>query len=504
MKKLLLICFACFAYTPSIHAAMQLDTVMTKFGAVSGYVSDQVHIYKGIPFAAPPVGKLRWNRPQDPEPWLGVKTCTQFAASPIQNDPKPFLCWSEEFITPPDNLSEDCLYLNIWTNRISGKTKRPVFVWIYGGGFTSGSAACPIYDGTAMAKKGIVFVSFNYRVGVFGFMAHPELTKEQGSSGNYGLMDQIKALQWIQQNIAAFGGDPDQVTIGGQSAGSMSVQALIASPLAKGLFTRAIAESGALFPDRASQPLRDAENIGLSFQKKLGLDSLADMRSLPADNMLKAMGAFGRMGPILDDYVLPSGLKERFDNGNYNDVPLLAGWTANDADLLMGPVHFSAAKAQQDAKQQYGTKADAFLAAFPAHTDSLANKSGKLLGLMNFAIIPSVHWALRSKKQVFLYQINHIPTAKEGFPDYGAFHTSEVPYVLHTLHTWQRKWQAHDYRVQAFLNDYWVNFIKTGNPNGKGLVEWKPYEANTGAILEVNNEARLVNHLWQQQIDILL
>jgi para-nitrobenzyl esterase len=241
------------------------DPVKTQAGRVAGTTNagGDVRIFRGIPFAAPPVGALRWKAPQPVKPWTGVRNCTAFGPSPMQNDPAPFSMWTEEYLIPKDPIDEDCLYLNVWTGARSAAEKRPVLVWIYGGGFVSGGSAVPIYDGEAMAKKGILFVSINYRVGVFGFFAHPELTREsgRGASGNYGLMDQVAALQWVQQNIAAFGGDPGNVTVAGQSAGAMSVNCLVASPLAKGLFTKAIAHSGASF-GRNILTLREAEAGG--------------------------------------------------------------------------------------------------------------------------------------------------------------------------------------------------------------------------------------------------
>src|SRR5690348_7123272 len=245
-----------------------LSVVKTDAGVVSGTVKDDVHIFKGIPFAAPPIGDLRWKAPQPVQHWTGVKVCDKFSASPMQASPAPFSMWTEEFLIPKEPIGEDCLYLNVWTGAKSAKEKRAVLVWIYGGGFQSGGSACPIYDGEAMAKKGIVFVSINYRVGVFGFFAHPELTKESGNnaSGNYGIMDQVAALQWVQKNIAAFGGDPKNVTIAGQSAGSMSVNCLVASPLAKNLFQKAIGESGASFTN-GNANLQKAEEDGTRIMK---------------------------------------------------------------------------------------------------------------------------------------------------------------------------------------------------------------------------------------------
>jgi para-nitrobenzyl esterase len=284
MKQLLL-----FFLSISLFANAQNTLIKTRNGSIQGSTNadKSVRIFKGIPFAAPPVGNLRWKAPQPVNNWTGVKQCTEFQASPIQNKPAPFYCWTEEFIAQPEPLSEDCLYLNVWTAAKSKTEKRPVLVWIYGGGLNSGSANCAIYDGEEMAKKGLVFVSINYRVGVMGFMAHPELTKESGynSSGNYGFLDQMAALQWVQKNIAAFGGDPNNVTIAGQSAGSFSVNALIASPLAKGLFHKAIAQSGGLLSKMLSQDLAKSEKQGGLFMQKAGANSLADLRKKSANEL---------------------------------------------------------------------------------------------------------------------------------------------------------------------------------------------------------------------------
>jgi len=483
----------------------QWESVPTQYGLVSGYAESSVHIFKGIPFADPPIGALRWKAPQPAENWEGIKKCTEFSASPWQATPSPFYCWSEEFIAPPKNLSEDCLYLNIWSAAKSKTEKRPVLVWIYGGGLSSGSAACAIYDGAEMARRGIVFVSINYRVGPFGFLAHPELSREQGkSSGNYGILDQIAALKWVQKNIAGFGGDPNQVTIAGQSAGSWSVNVLLASPLAAGLFQRAIAQSGGILPDRINTSLQDAEKLGLSFQEKSGVRSLAELRQLPSDSLLKASMKLGfqRMGLNLDDYVLPKNYFDQIKSGNFNKVPLLSGWVTGDG-LLSGPTNTTAEKSQRAALEKYGEKAPQFLKAFPANSDAEAKESQALINLMGFAGIPSYNWAKFNPEPTYIYQISHVPTDKEGFPNYGAFHTSEVPYALHTLHTWNRNWQAHDYEVERLLSSYWINFIKTGNPNGKGIPEWKKYTMQEGNILEVNNTASSKPEYLKKQFEAM-
>ena len=279
----------CSLFLYTIYAQPKVNT---QHGTVTGYIKDGLHIFKGIPFAAPPIGELRWKAPQEPKNWQGDLNCTEFSASPVQRDPKPFACWTEEFIAPPSPLSEDCLYLNIWTKPTI--KKKPVVVWIYGGGFNSGSAACAVYDGKYYAQNDIVFVSINYRVNIFGFFAHPSITAESNGKGaaNFGLLDQLQALKWVQKNIAAFGGDPANVSIMGQSAGSFSVHALVASPLAKGLFTKAIAHSGGLLGTNRGVNLATAEANGTKLMDQLGLKTIDEMRALPAAELLDKVNKF--------------------------------------------------------------------------------------------------------------------------------------------------------------------------------------------------------------------
>ncbi|MGH7237933.1 MAG: carboxylesterase/lipase family protein, partial [Candidatus Saccharimonadales bacterium] len=311
-----------------------VETIRVEGGTISGVKSNtsEVVSYKGIPFAAPPVGELRWKAPQPIVPWHGVKKCDAFGPSPMQAKPVPFMVYTREFLIPQKPISEDCLYLNVWTKAHRGE-KRPVFVWIYGGGFTSGGTAVPIYDGEAMTKKGIIFVSVNYRVGVFGFLAHPDLTKESPNhaSGNYGLLDQIAALTWVKKNIAAFGGDPDNVTIDGQSAGSMSVNCLVASPLAKGLFNKAIAESGSFLinnPLLKSNNLEGAEQQGVKLAAAVHAATLEELRRVPAEDLMKIPG---RYSPIVDGYVLPGPVSQIIAEGKENNVPLITGWNADES-----------------------------------------------------------------------------------------------------------------------------------------------------------------------------
>lgn len=467
-------------------AAAQSPIVQTAQGQVSGSKEDGISVFRGVPFAAPPVGDLRWKAPQPAQAWKGVKECTKFSASPIQGDPKPFMCWSEEFIAPPKPLSEDCLYLNVWTNDASKKTKKPVFIWIYGGGFSSGSSACAVYDGAEYAKRGIVFVSVNYRVGAIGFLAHPELTAEGGgTSGNYGIMDQVAALKWVKENIAAFGGDPDQVTIAGQSAGSMSINCLVATPAAKGLFQRAIAQSGGLFGGLSFRGLKAAEEQGVAFQKKLNAKSIAELRALPADSILHASGGGGlAFSPIMDGKFLPADPAKAFSEGNFNNVNLMTGWVLGDGGLF-GPTKTDKAGFEKTVNERYGAKADKVLAILPHATDEEATASNGNLTLVSFAVASSYRLAEFNRMTSYVYEFSHVPTDKPGFPNYGAFHTAEVPFAMGNLHTWIRPWKQLDYDVEKTMSAYWVNFIKTGDPNGAGLPKWEPF--NTGKIQEIGD-----------------
>lgn len=485
--------------------APPLGVVKTQNGLVSGTRNGKIAIFKGIPFAAPPVGPLRWKAPQPAANWTGVRACTNFSASPYQPKPAPFYCWTEEFIAPPEPLSEDCLYLNVWTGAKSAKERRPVFVWIYGGGFGSGSAACAVYDGEEMAKKGLVFVSINYRVGPFGFMAHPELSKEQnGYSGNYGLMDQVAALRWVHDNIAAFGGDPGKVTIAGQSAGSMSVNSMIATPLAKGLFQRAIAQSGGILSGRFTADLQQGEKTGLALQEKAGAANLAALRQLPAAEVLTAAQGLGqlRLGPILDGYVLPKDLVAHFRAGKHNDVPFMSGWVTGDGGLF-GNQAPKPEEYRQQARDKYGEKAQTYLNLFPGETPEAVSASLSRLNLLSFAGYPAHLLATYNKSASFMYQVSHVPTDKPDFPNYGAFHTSEVPYALHTLHLWKRPWQPHDYAVEALMSSYWVNFAKNGDPNGKGLPVWPRYTPETSIIQNIDETTVAKPGLYKKEFDWL-
>lgn len=500
-KKILL--SGCLLISLQALVSAQSGIIDTKYGKIEGYQEENIRIFKGIPFAKPPVGDLRWKAPQPPVAWKGVKQCVAFSASPFQSKPVPFLCWSKEFIAPPVPLSEDCLYLNVWTGATSASEKRPVFVWIYGGGFISGSAGCAIYDGLDYAKKGIVFVSINYRVGALGFLAHPELTKEgNGSSGNYGLMDQVAALQWVKENIAAFGGDPSNVTIGGQSAGSISVYALIASPAAKGLFQRAIAQSGGIFGSFKMGTLEEGEKNGLVLQQKLHVDNLKALRSLTADSILSASPAFGGLhfAPVRDGVFLPADFYKAFSEGKFNSVDFLGGWVTDELTMF-GKEKTSKEKFIQTVHEEYGSNAEKLIALLP-HADSAeASASLQELHLLSFGATSPYTMSRFNTRPNYLYEFSHVPTNKPGFPNYGAFHTAEVPFALDNLHEWDRPWRESDYATEKNMSTYWIQFIRTGDPNVTGQPQWDPYK--TGTVLEIGDPISPKKNLYRPVLEAI-
>jgi para-nitrobenzyl esterase len=468
MKKILLF------LSITLHLAAQDVIIKTSKGAISGTLNSKTNIQKflGIPFAKPPVGELRWKAPVPMESWTGKKEAKAFGPSPMQAKPAPFAFWSSEFLIPESPISEDCLYLNVWAPK-SPQGKKAVLVYIYGGGFRSGGAACPIYDGENMAQKDIVFVSINYRVGIFGFLAHPELSAEApyGSSGNYALLDMIAALKWIKENISAFGGDPNQVTIAGQSAGAFAVNFLCASPLAKGLFQGAIAESGASMlpsPLRPAIKKAQAENNGLEWAAKVGAKSLAELRALSAEAI---QNAGGNASPYSDGFVLPLPMPEIYAKNLQNDVPILVGWNSED--------RLSAKAAEPEVfiatlEKRFGAKGADVLAAYGPN-GSLDLGRDESFGVQ-------VHtWAktqnMQGKAPVYVYNFNRAVPGYDEATRYGAFHTGEVPYAYANLHTVNRPFEAIDQVLSQKMSSYWVNFTKTGNPNGAGLEFWPTFNA---------------------------
>lgn len=484
------------------HTSESHDLAKTEAGLISGTFNNNVYSFKGVPFAAPPVGDLRWKEPQPLKAWSDTLSCKDFRASPMQNTPAAFRMWTEEFQPPVQPISEDCLYLNIWTPSTSAEEKLPVMIWIPGGGFINGSGSVPVYDGEAMASNGIVYISINYRVNIFGFMAHPELTGESvhKSSGNYGIMDQIAAIKWVKNNIKAFGGDPDHITVAGQSAGAASVQAIVSSPLANDLFQGVIAQSGSL-TGRRLRTLTEGEQIGVALTEKISTPRIETLRKLPADSLL-ALGntiPFGSFSPIIDGYVIPTDVRSIFENRQHHDVPLMAGWVTGDAMREPRPLD----EFKTFAAETYGSNANKFFSVFPATSEDTSKESQHKLALVQGLAFPYSKWAESNTSRSFIYQFTHVPVDKPDFPNYGAFHSAEIPYALHTLKHWDRPWREEDYSVEKYMNAYWVNFVKAGDPNGSGLPEWKAYNKEDGNVMELGTQPVLKPELFREEIKFI-
>lgn len=443
-----------------------------------------VTAYKGVPFAAPPVGDLRWRAPKPVAAWQGVREADRFSAACIQNLGRSHDPWTTEFMHQGD-ISEDCLYLNVWTAAKNSNAKRPVFVWIYGGGFNEGSTAVAAYDGEELARKGLVVVSMNYRVGVLGFLAHPDLTRESDvkASGNYGLLDQLAALDWVHKDIAVFGGDPGRVTIAGQSAGAMSVHALTASPLARGLFHRAIAESGSGV-GRRSRKLADAEQDGVKFANAKGAHSISELRAMtPAQVTARIDGAQFRFGPVVDGWFLPEDIGDVFAHGKQNDVPALTGLTADEGSSAPTYGKLSAEEYEKQVRQRFGDLADEFLKLYPV---SAQKDSARDQGLVSMYLWAK-NRATTAKTKVYTYYWDHPePGPKEEI--FGAFHTSEVPYVFNSLKNSDRPWTPADRKIAEMMTSYWANFAANGDPNGKGLTTWPAFDANRVVTMELGDQ----------------
>lgn len=472
------------------------ESVRIDSGLVQGLRAGDAAVtaYKGIPFAAPPVGELRWKAPQPVKPWTGVLAADHFGPRPMQ---APLF---SDMVFRDRGPSEDCLYLNVWTPAKSAAQRLPVMVWIYGGGLQAGSASEPRQDGEILALKGVVVVSMNYRLGVFGFLAHPELSRESGrtASGNYGFMDQIAALKWVQRNIAVFGGDPANVTIFGESAGSYSVSLLVASPEAHGLFQKAIGESGALLGSRKlpahTPPLADAEQAGAQFAASVGAKSVADLRALPAADLLKAEQADKAFsaGAVVDGYILPKLAADIYAEGSQNHVPLLAGWNRDENRVYttFGDKRPTIASFTEALRRRFGAAASEALKHYPARSDDEAVRSAGDLSGDEFIAFNAWKWINLHEKTggcpVYRYSFDRdVPVAPGRVingavataTDVGAVHASEIVYVFYALGSEKDvAWAPEDWKLSDLIGTYWTNFAKTGNPNGPGVPEWPRYE----------------------------
>ena len=447
------------------------DSVRLDTGLVSGTsgTSADIRVYRGIPFAAPPVGALRWRAPQPAARWEGVRKADQFGARCMQGGGPG-----------GQPMSEDCLFVNVWTGARSPSERRPVMVWSYGGAFAGGAGSLPGYDGENLARKGVVVVTYNYRLGPFGWFSHPDLSKESGhnASGNQGLMDAIALLKWVQRNIAAFGGDPRNVTIFGESAGGILVAALLGSPEAKGLFQRAISESGGWMGVSIAPmiTLAEAEQSGTQVASSMGATSLAELRAKSAEELQK--GGRGQR-PIVDGWSLREDLSKTFAEGRQHEADVLVGSNKDEGTFPFFGVNAESAKRFGRAtRERWGEQADAFLKLYPAGSEAESNTSQ----LAAFRDELSWHmrtWAelqaRRGKSRAYVYYFTHEPPPAGNQPSRGATHTAEIPYAFNNLAA-NREWPEADRRLADQMSSYWVNFATKGDPNGKGLPGWPAYK----------------------------
>jgi para-nitrobenzyl esterase len=482
-------------------------TVKVEGGKVEGILENGLRVFRGIPFAKPPVGELRWKAPQPVHPWEGIRKAKQFAPS----CPQITTIEEHRFL----ELSEDCLYLNVWTPAQSSGEKLPIMVWIYGGGFTRGSASLPFYSGEELARHGIVVVSITYRVGALGFLAHPELTAESPDkiSGNYGLLDQIAALQWVQKNIEAFGGDPSKVTIFGESAGAISVSMLCASPLAKRLFRGAISESGGSFAPvhdvrgfDGILSLQAAEQEGVAFAQRMGAGSIAELRKIKPEKWISdPMSQMGGFWPTVDGYVILDDQYKLYEQGKYNDVNVLIGTNSDEGTMFANPAA-SVEAYQENIRARFGAFADRVLEAYPAHTiDETYYASADIFRETIFAW-PTYAWAnLQSatgQSSVFVYYFDQ-PQPRSSFDQLeprGAAHASEIDYVFGHLAADQRT--ESDFKLSKMMIDYWTNFAKHGNPNGENLPQWETYSAGNPFVLLLKDVPQRID--WPNKDKLLL
>ena len=483
-------------------ASLMANSLTVESGAlaVPGPDASGVRVYKGIPYAAVPIGPLRWRPAEPVAAWRGVRPTHEFGAHSVQG-----VVWDDIDLSGAAT-SEDCLHLNIWTPAAPGTEARlPTMVWIHGGGFVVGSGAEPRYDGARLVARGIVVVTVNHRLNALGFLAHPELTAESDhhASGNYGLHDLVAALKWVQRNIAAFGGDSGKVTIAGESAGSQAASALMASPLAKGLFARVIGESGAMFasPSRAPASLKEAEAAGVDFMRKVGARSLAELRAAPAAAILAAAPGLG-FRPIVDGWFLPRSPAEIFAAGEQSDVPLMAGWNKDEGfnfTLLQG----------EDAKRPYvdlaraifGERTEALLQHYPDGSPDIAAASARALGGDLVIIHPTWAWIEAQKQSgradIFRFRFDRAPLTPQGWfgerdsRDAGAFHAGELLYVFDNLHAFPWLIDDADRGLAKLASSYWVNFVVNGDPNGSDLPHWPSYrsEGNPVMALDIPHKA---------------
>ena len=493
MKKTIL-SLATLLFSMSMMAQTQVKTVE---GILEGKDLSGITIFKGVPFAAPPVGNLRWKAPQPVQKWEGVRKATEYGPNPMQEA----LFGDMNFGTKVN--SEDCLYLNIWTPAKTMKEHLPVLIYFNGGGLMAGSGSEPRYAGDAMARKGIISITANYREGIFGFFAHPQLSKETSykGSGNYGFMDQVAAIQWVKDNIEAFGGDPNRITIVGESAGSMSVSVLMASPLCQGLFAQAMGSSGSVMGFNKVLTLKEAEQKGVELAKQIGKKNIKDLRALPAEELMKLAAVKAIPTYNIDGYFLTEQPTETYAKGNQTKVPLLIGGNNQEMSpwAVLAGKQPTVENLKAGAKAMFGDNVDEAFRLYGINSDKdVLEQPGINLASDLFLDYSTWKWGnmhkLTSGQPVYRYRYCHprpamaikgkvaglaggVVDAKEGQPqmpqDKGAVHSADIEYAMGTLPTNRvYDWQPEDYMVSDIFSQYYINFVKTGNPNGLGLVEW--------------------------------
>jgi para-nitrobenzyl esterase len=463
------------------------NRVQVTGGVIEGVMQkDGIRVFKGIPFAEPPVGNLRWRPPQPVKPWSGIRSAKAFGAAPMQDGLAPTL------LGVPNRRSEDCLYLNVWTRAKAAGERLPVMVWIHGGAFVFGSTSQPIYEGSRLAEKGVVLVTVGYRLGPFGFLAHPELTREAGgSSGNYGLRDVVAALEWVRDNIAQFGGDPKCVTIFGESAGGGAVSILSVCPKAKGLFRQAICESGPGFTPaktaageafHLTPTLAVAEKEGEAFLARIKAKDIAAARALSADAVLKGGGS---ASATFDGDFLPGDQYGLFEAGKFNDTPILVGSNSDDGGMFV-PFPISPAWFL-DGSKALGSYADKLLAVYPHKTEAEATRSARDVVADATFRWPAWTWArlqsTKGKGKAYLYYFDQ--------PKNGAGHAAEIGYVFgHPPESglFVRTAKAEDARLSETVINYWVNFARSGDPNGPGLPEWSAFTAKSLQVMTLDSK----------------
>jgi para-nitrobenzyl esterase len=501
--------------------AITMLQVKTANGVVEGTDESGIRVFKGVPYAAPPVGDLRWREPQPVKNWQGIRKADKFGPRAMQRA----IFGDMNFRS--NGVSENCLYLNVWTPSKTGKENLPVLVYFYGGGFVAGDGSEPRYEGESMARKGIVAITVNYRLTVFGFLAHPQLTKESPykSSGNYGLMDQTAALRWVQQNIAAFGGDPKKVTIAGESAGSMSVSAQMASPIAKNLFAAAIGESGSFLGTLPPVPLAEAEKTGVQFATAVGAKSLAELRAMPAEQLLETTvnPNMSRFSVTVDGYFFPKSPFEIFSKGEQSHVPLLVGWNSEEGNYksIIGNDQPTKENFEKAVSKLYPERAADALKVYSAVTEEEVKEAATGLASDRFIGFSTWKWSdVQSQtggKPVYRYlysrprpamraEMGNVvaglaggvvkvdSTVKKAPPATGAVHSAEIEYALGNLPTNRvYDWQAEDFKVSEIMQTFFANFIKTGNPNGLGVPNWPAVSAgNAAQLMNIDVETKVI------------